>query len=274
MKGEDSSNRIAWRLNGVTKEYDGKRVLGPVNLELVEGQKTAIIGPSGAGKTTLLRLLAVETEPTSGTIECEGKPIDSFSRNRKYLEVGLMHQQLDLVPQLSARKNIEAGHSGRWSIFRTLASLLLPVHDNASHDVAEAIGIAEYLNDRTSVLSGGQQQRVALCRLLVQSPKLHLADEPVSSLDPVLTDKVLKILCGIHELPGCHVNSVVANLHSPDLAIKHFDRIIGLHDGTIRFDKPATQVTEDDVEFTYEDESDIPRVVDPSPNFKSNWGRH
>jgi phosphonate transport system ATP-binding protein len=248
--------------------------LGPVNLELVEGQKTAIIGPSGAGKTTLLRLLAVETEPTSGTIECEGKPIDSFSRNRKYLEVGLMHQQLDLVPQLSARKNIEAGNSGRWSIFRTLASLLLPVHDNASHDVAEAIGIAEYLNDRTSVLSGGQQQRVALCRLLVQSPKLHLADEPVSSLDPVLTDKVLKILCGIHELPGCHVNSVVANLHSPDLAIKHFDRIIGLHDGTIRFDKPATQVTEDDVEFTYEDESDIPRVVDPSPNIKSNWGRH
>ncbi len=222
-----------------------------MNLHIRHGEKVGIIGSSGAGKTTLLRLIAGEIEPSSGSIELDDRQLQSMSSTERFDMVGLMHQQLDLVPQLSARKNIEAGNSGRWSLLRTLIGLLLPVHDLRSTEIAEHLNITDHLDERTSRLSGGQQQRVALGRLMAQNPELMLLDEPVSSVDPALAERILEILCTVGPSSKSSTASVIASLHNPDLAARFFDRIIGMSRGVIVFDKPAPDVSSADIETVY-----------------------
>jgi phosphonate transport system ATP-binding protein len=248
-------------------------VLGPIDLEVTEGEKVAIIGPSGAGKSTLLKLIAGEIEATSGSVEVASTPVSSIPRRRRSREVGLMHQHFDLIPQLTARKNIEAGNSGRWSTFRTLVSLLLPVHDDRSEDFARSLEISDQLDVRTSLLSGGQQQRVAFARLLTQSPNLYLADEPVASLDPALADTVAMMLCGKSQPSSLPINTVIANLHSPELAIRHFDRVIGLAKGHIKFDKAASAVNDQDTASVYETQGRDSPVSEHQAMMSSTWGR-
>lgn len=264
---------FACRVSGLTKVYGKRQVLGPIDLEVTEGEKIAIIGPSGSGKSTFLKLVVGEIEATSGSVEIASKPLMSIPLKRRSREVGLMHQYFDLIPQLTARKNIEAGNSGRWSTFRTLASLLLPIHDNRSEDFARSLEISDQLDVRTSLLSGGQQQRVAFARLLTQSPNLYLADEPVASLDPALADKVAMMLCGISELPSGSINTVLANLHSPELAVRHFDRVIGLVEGQIKFDKASSEVTDQDTEYVYEGVADNSPMSEHQTMPTSTWGR-
>ena len=273
MNSNSTHPTFACRVSGVTKVYGQRQVLGPIDLEVAEGEKIAIIGPSGAGKSTLLKLVVGEIEATSGSVEIASTPLMSIPLKRRSTEVGLMHQHFDLIPQLTARKNIEAGNSGRWSTFRTLASLLLPIHDNRSEDFARSLEISDQLDVRTSLLSGGQQQRVALARLLTQSPNLYLADEPVASLDPALADKVAMLLCGKSELPGEPLNTVMANLHSPELAVRHFDRVIGLANGQIKFDKASSEVSDQDTAYVYESVADNSPVSEHQTMPTSTWGR-
>lgn len=261
------------RLIGVTKYYGDHRVLGPIELEIREGEKIAIIGSSGAGKTTLLKLLAGEAEASTGTVELDSRSIGSIPSRKRSKHVGLMHQQFDLVPQLSARRNIEIGNSGRWSLLRTIAGLALPIQDVRSADVAEKLAIDNVLDERTSRLSGGQQQRVAMARLIVQSPNLLLADEPVSSLDPALAEKSVQVLCNELTEGETGQRAIVVNLHTPSLAVQHFDRIIGLAEGQIKFDKPSESVTDTDLSAVYSRSDDEPELSDDVINSESNWGR-
>lgn len=273
MNSKPPTSVDIYRLWDVSKNYGDRHALGPVSLEFPAGEKTAIIGPSGAGKTTLLRLIAGEATPSRGVIELRGTNLESIDRTRRYREVGFMHQRLDLVPQLSARKNIESGNSGRWSIFRTIASLILPVTDVRSEQIGQFLGLEDHLDERTSRLSGGQQQRVALARLLVQAPALYLADEPASSLDPTITDLVLQTLCG--ELPDeeARGSTVIANIHSPELATRYFDRVIGLNRGVVVFDKPANQLTQTDTTYVYEGEDTDSSGTNGTAEPVFNWGR-
>ncbi len=273
MNNKPPASVDTYRLWDVSKNFGDRHALGPVTLEFPGGEKTAIIGPSGAGKTTLLRLIAGEITPSQGTIELRGANLESIDRTRRYREVGFMHQQLDLVPQLSARKNIEAGNSGRWSIFRTIASLILPVADVRSEQIGKFLGLEGHLDERTSRLSGGQQQRVALARLLVQAPALYLADEPASSLDPGLTDIALQTLCGVLLDKETAGSTVIANIHSPELATRHFDRVIGLNRGVVVFDKPANQVTQTDTAYVYDGEDTDSSGTNGTAEPAFNWGR-
>jgi phosphonate transport system ATP-binding protein len=273
MKPKSPSVAVACRVSGLTKVYGKRQVLGPIDLEINEGEKIAIIGPSGAGKSTFLKLIVGEIEATSGSIEIAYTPLMSIPLRRRSREIGLMHQHFDLIPQLTARKNIEAGNSGRWSTLRTLASLLLPIHDNRSEDFARSLEISNQLDVRTSLLSGGQQQRVAFARLLTQSPNLYLADEPVASLDPALADKVAMMLCGKSEFPGEPINTVLANLHSPELAVQHFDRVIGLAEGQIKFDKASSEVTDQDTAYVYETMAVNSSISGHQTTQTSTWGR-
>ena len=231
------------------------------------GEKIAIIGPSGSGKTTLLRVIAGMIEPSTGDIRLFGSELARMTRTARSRAVGMMPQSFDLVPRVSVQHNVEAGNLGNWSLARSVVGLLLPVRDLRSGEIIERVGLAEYASERVSRLSGGQQQRVALARLLAQDPALMLVDEPVSSLDPDLAERMLGLLSG---LVGASANStangsspggdgaanrssktLIGSLHTPELAMRFFDRVIGISAGRIVLDKPAREVATGDIRRVY-----------------------
>lgn len=242
--------------------YGDRTVAGPVSLRIASGEAVALVGPSGAGKTTLLRVLAGQVPPTGGRVLLAGTD-PALLRGRSALPslVGLVPQSLDLIPQLSVKHNVQAGALGRWGTVRALAALMLPVEYPPAREAVVRLGLAELYHQRAADLSGGEQQRVALARLLVQDPALVLADEPVASLDPALADDVLVLL---RDLARERDRALVASLHAPDLARRHFDRIIGLREGRIVFDLPPREVTGDVLDGLYRSHGEVSEEADES----------
>ena len=236
-------------LDEVTVAYGGRPAVGPLSLAVPTGQAVALVGPSGAGKTTVLRVLAGQVAPASGAVVLAGQDLARL-RGRRELPrlVGLLPQRFDLVPQLSVRHNAQAGALGRWGLLRSVAALLLPLEHPPAADAVRRVGLGERSATRVADLSGGEQQRVAIARLLVQDPAVLLADEPVASLDPARADQLLDLLRGMARDDG---RTLVASLHAPELARRHFDRVVGLRDGRVVFDLPPTQVTDDVLEGLY-----------------------
>ncbi|MBI4305081.1 MAG: ATP-binding cassette domain-containing protein [Chloroflexi bacterium] len=221
-----------------------------MTLEVQRGEQVCLLGPSGAGKTTLLRLMAGMVEPSSGGITVFGTPLQDIRRGPELASVvGMMQQQLDLVPQLAVRHNIEAGLLGRWSTWRAVAGLLLPVQSHAAASAARRVGLEDKFFTRVDRLSGGEQQRVALARLLVQDPAILLVDEPVASLDPELATDLLSLL---RDLTIETNKTLVASLHSPEFATNFFERVIGLRNGRIEFDLPSSKVSRRRLDALYQ----------------------
>lgn len=246
----------ACELDGVTVSYGAEVAVGPVSLRVEPGEAVALVGPSGAGKTTVLRVLAGTVRPAGGSVRLAGWDLDGL-RGRADLPrlVGMLPQGLDLVPQLSVKHNIQAGTLGRWGFARSLAALVLPLEHPPARAAARRLGVEPLFTRRVAELSGGEQQRVALARLLVQDPALVLADEPVASLDPARADDLLALLCEAARERG---RTLVASLHTPDFARRHFDRIVGLRDGRVTFDLPPAAVTAEVLERVY-------RLIGPVP---------
>jgi phosphonate transport system ATP-binding protein len=146
------------------------------------------------------------------------------------------------------RHNVQAGALGRWGLLRSAAALLLPLEHPPAREAVRRVGLSTVSATRVADLSGGEQQRVAIARLLVQDPAVLLADEPVASLDPARADQLLALLRGMADDDG---RTLVASLHAPELARRHFDRVVGLRDGRIVFDLPPAQVTDDVLEGLY-----------------------
>jgi phosphonate transport system ATP-binding protein len=163
--------------------------------------------------------------------------------------VGIVAQQFDLVPTLSALQNVLAGRLGVWGFWRSLVSLVAPRDRSIALASLERVGVANMAYRRAGRLSGGEQQRVAIARLLVQDPAVILADEPVSSLDPARAEDVLSLLVGIARESG---KTLIASMHAVDLAVLHFDRLIGVRNGQVRFDVLAGQVQQADLAELYE----------------------
>ncbi|MEX0761095.1 MAG: ATP-binding cassette domain-containing protein [Dehalococcoidia bacterium] len=239
----------AYQARDLSKVYSGTRALQGVTLTVDRGETVALVGPSGAGKTTLLRLMAGMLPPSGGQIHVLGRPLGRLRPGKELTGlVGMMQQRLDLVPQLSVRNNVEAGLLGRWSLLRSLAGLVLPVEHPGARAAIERVGLGAKRHDRVARLSGGEQQRVALARVLVQDPAVILADEPVASLDPALAEDLLTLLTDIAKESG---RTVIASLHSPDLARRHFARVVGLRDGAVAFDVSARDLTDSLLESVY-----------------------
>ncbi len=238
-----------FQLNGVGKSYGMTAALAPLSLTIEQGETIALVGPSGAGKTTLLNILAGLIKPDTGQVKIEGYPPAALppgpKRSRK---VGIMHQQFDLIEQLPVIHNVLAGRLGEWSFFRSLFSLLVPQDVQLARAALSRVGIADKIHLRTSRLSGGEKQRVALARLSVQDPKAFLADEPVSSLDPVRAEDLLVMLT---RLAIEENKTLVASLHSPELALRYFSRIIALRNGNIYFDRSASQINSEELAGLY-----------------------
>ena len=233
------STRDAWV--GAGRE---RPALRGVTLRINAGERVAVIGPSGAGKTTLLRLLGADLHPDRGSVDCGGAtPASLEPRELRGLRqrIGFVAQDPALVPTLRASQNVLAGALGARGPWGALRLLLAPRKEDVlqAHALLSALGIGELLFQRTNTLSGGEAQRVAIARALFQAPQALLLDEPVAALDEERAREVTRWLL---ERAGAQGTTLVASLHHTDLALGHFDRVIGLRAGAVVLDAPAERV--------------------------------
>lgn len=252
----------------IGKSYSATPVLKNITLQVSRGEKVAFLGPSGAGKTTLLKILSGSLSASKGSLSIEQHPIDSL--DRKLLQtiksrIAFIHQDFGLTPNLSVLQNIACGRLGKTGFWRGVRSVLLPTRTETEeiYQLLKQLGIADTLFKPAAKLSGGEYQRVAIGRALYQEPGILFADEPVSNLDPERAQTLLReltTLCDTRELTLC------VSLHNLGLAKQFFDRLIGLREGEIAFDKPAAQLTPKDVADLY--------AIEPLAQSKTSSNQH
>jgi phosphonate transport system ATP-binding protein len=233
------------RVRGLHKQYPGGTVaLDGVDLDIAEGELVALIGPSGAGKSTLLRCLNGFVAPTRGEVRVGGATVTGATGERLRLiraGIGFIFQQFNLQRRLSVLENVLIGGLARTPRLRSLLGLF-PASDVVRARAALArVGLGGLDERRVDTLSGGQQQRVAIARVLVQEPRVILADEPMASLDPALSESVLALLQRISDEDGI---TVVTSLHVLDLARRYSRRVIGLRAGGVAYDGSPESLTE------------------------------
>lgn len=224
--------------------YGARRVLDDVSVSVAPGERLAIIGPSGAGKTTLFRLIAGLVKPNDGQVLTLGRDTSRLSGKRLRglrREVGFLHQQDNLIPQLRVVHNVLMGRLGYWLLPRALCSLLWPQQIDLASAALDRVELADRLWSLPDELSGGQQQRVAVARLIVQQPRLILADEPVSALDLRLGQEIIGLLC---ELAQQHGTTLLINLHTLDLLQGNFDRVVALRDGRVFWQGAPAEISQ------------------------------
>ncbi|MDO9747729.1 phosphonate ABC transporter ATP-binding protein [Glaesserella parasuis] len=232
-----------------TKHFGKQAVLDDICLTIRSGEIVALVGPSGSGKSTLMNSIMRAVPLTSGEIWLENRNIQDYQDNKQFAQqVGMLHQQYDLVKQLEVIHNVLAGRLNRWGFWRSLFSLVKPQEKQIAEQALAAVGLLDKIDQPTAELSGGEQQRVAIARLLVQNPKLILADEPVSALDPVNAQNVLALLTGLVREQG---KTLIASMHSVEYAKAYFDRMIGIKQGKIVFDLQTEQVTQEQLNVLY-----------------------
>jgi phosphonate transport system ATP-binding protein len=226
--------------------------LEDINFKVYPGEQVALVGPSGAGKSTLIRLLNGTLFPTLGEVWVLGRELERLkARELRQIQgkIGTIYQQFHLVDTLRVIHNVNAGHLGSWGFGKSLLSLVRPMELDTAYEALEQVGIPEKLYERTDRLSGGQQQRVAIARVLVQNPEAILADEPISNLDPELSKEIMDLLLDLSRRSG---KTLVSSLHAIEFALSHYERIIGIREGSLLFDCPAEQVTTEMIKFLYQ----------------------
>ncbi len=242
-----------FQLEGVGLTLGGSAVLEGVELSIAAGDVLAVIGPSGAGKTSLLRLLNRTVRPSLGTVSMDGRDLASLDGpglRRTRSEVGFVHQEHCLVPNLRVVQNVLAGRLGRFGLWGALRRLVWPgsLELEAVHALLERVGIADKLFERTSSLSGGERQRVALARALFQEPRALVADEPVAALDPARSRSIIELLGRVAREEGL---TLVCGMHDLTLAREYFPRCVGLRQGRVVFDGPTAQIASASFEDLY-----------------------
>ena len=246
----ESKERPAVSLNSVHKRYGTTDALIDINLSVKPGEVVALVGPSGSGKPTLLNTICGLTIPDSGEISISGQSLTNI-KHRKTLAtlVGIVSQQYGLIPTLPVVQNVLAGKLGSWTNLKSVLSLIWPQDRKQAASILSSLGLDEKINERTSHLSGGEQQRVAVARVLIQSPDVVLADEPVASLDPALAESVMGLLSRITEVDH---KTLILSSHSPYLIQTYCSRIIGIRQGRILFDMPVSEINDDIFHDLYE----------------------
>lgn len=192
-----------------------------LNFDVQQGELAVILGPSGAGKSTILNILGGMDSPTSGQILIDGVDIATFSERQltayRRTDVGFVFQFYNLVPNLTAKENVE------------LASAVAPDALDPT-EVLQEVGLAARMDNFPAQLSGGEQQRVAIARALAKNPKLVLADEPTGALDYETGKQVLKLLQDVSRKRGQTVLIITHNAAIAPMA----DRVIRINDAKVR----------------------------------------
>ena len=233
------------RIKNLKKKFKDTVAINKVNLEIEEGKITGIIGRSGSGKSTLLRMINRLIEPTEGTIEYNETIITDIKGKalRKWRsECAMIFQQFNLVDRLDVLTNVLIGSLGRNYNFLNLFGYFSKEEKINALRNLDRFELIEKSLQRSGTLSGGQQQRVAIARALMQKPKILLADEPISSLDPKNSKRVMDDMLKINREDGI---TIICNLHSLEIAKKYCDRLIGLSRGEVVFDGKPNDLTAD-----------------------------
>ena len=231
------------KIKNLKKKFKDISAVNDINLEIKEGKIIGIIGRSGAGKSTLLRMINRLIDPSEGSIEFNDINITSLKGRslRKWRsECAMIFQQFNLVERLDVLTNVLIGSLGRnYRLLNLIGIFSKEEKINALRNL-DRFDLSEKALQKAGTLSGGQQQRVAIARALMQKPKILLADEPISSLDPKNAKRVMDDMMKINREDGI---TVICNLHSLDVAKKYCDRLIGLSDGKVVFDGAPDDLT-------------------------------
>jgi len=216
-------------LRGITKVYPlGKtsvHALRGVDLTIERGEIVAVMGPSGSGKSTLMHILGALDTPTGGVALLDGQPLHELSEHQlatlRGRKVGFVFQTFNLIPTLSAQRNVEL----------PMIFLGAPKRKRAARarELLIKVGLADRVHHRPNELSGGERQRVAIARALANDPEIILADEPTGNLDSETGATILSLLKSLSTADG---KTVVLVTHDPDAA--HIaDRIVRMRDGRV-----------------------------------------
>ncbi len=236
----------------VSKTYpNGVQGLTDINLTIGQGEFVAIIGLSGAGKSTLLRSINKLVPITEGDIRVNEQSVTKANKKELRLirrQIGLISQQFNLVKRSTVQKNVLSGRLGYYSTWRSILGIFTKEDYQQTQTALASVGLSDKLQTRSDQLSGGQQQRVLIARALVQQAPIILADEPVASLDPITTEKVMHDLQQINQTMA---KTIVINLHSVPLARTYATRVIALKAGKIVFDGSPEVLTDERLEQIY-----------------------
>ncbi|MBL4712612.1 MAG: ATP-binding cassette domain-containing protein [Gammaproteobacteria bacterium] len=216
---------FSFELKSANLCYKNVDVLTNINLSIGAGEHVALLGKSGAGKSTLLHAL--------------------YQQQRSYC--ALVPQNVALVEALNVFHNVFMGRLNQYNTFYNLLNLFWPQQDklNDIQQLVRPLGLHDLLFSRTGELSGGQKQRVAIARALYQNNQVLLGDEPISALDTTQARHIMKILHDQHD-------TVILAMHDVEMALCFANRIIGIKNGSIVIDQPATSVSLADLQFLYE----------------------
>ena len=227
-------------IDNLKKTFEsGTKALSGVNLKVQKGEFLSILGPSGSGKTTLLRSINGLESIENGEIFFDKKKIDETYLPEVQKKTGMIFQDFNLVNNLSVINNVLTGLLNSSSKFLSMFYLFTKEQKLEALKALETVGLLNKAYKRVDELSGGQRQRVGIARAIIKKPLLLLADEPVASLDPKAANLVMSLLKKINKEFNI---TVICNLHQVDLATKYSDRIVGLLDGEIKLDKPASNI--------------------------------
>lgn len=240
-------NQVVLRAQNLRRTYGAHQALRDVSLEVRRGERVALLGASGSGKSTLIRCLCgLETsDPGSGRIEAFGQLLQEMGRNSREIRalrrrIGVIFQQFNLVGRLGVMSNVLTGLAAEAPLWRALSGRYTLAQQVRALEALEAIGLAPQAFQRASTLSGGQQQRAAIARVLVQGSELVLADEPVASLDPQSTQRVMEELTALNREAGM---TLIVSLHHVVLAQRYCERVVALRDGALVYDGPSAALT-------------------------------
>ncbi|CAJ6268549.1 phosphonates transport ATP-binding protein PhnC [Burkholderia pseudomallei] len=234
----------AIRIERLSKTFpNGRKGLEDIDLAIAPGEMVALIGASGSGKSTLLRQIASfsSSDARPSRIDIFGRSIQRDGRiardvRRMRRDIGFVFQQFNLVDRLSVETNVLIGALARVPMWRRLAGRF----------------------SRAANLSGGQQQRAALARALVQRARIILADEPIASLDPAASRRVMEML---RALNANHRLTVLVSLHQIDVALRFCPRVVALRAGRIVYDGPSAALTRERLHALYGDDAHLPFAV-------------
>ena len=217
-----------FEMRGINKDYivggEAVHILKNIDLTLEEGEFLSVLGPSGSGKSTLMNIIGCLDTPTSGRYVLRGREVEELDETElaavRSHEIGFIFQNSQLLPRLSARKNVE--------LPLIYAGVTPRLRKRMAAEMLERVGLSDRMDHMPNQLSGGQQQRVAIARALVGNPSILLADEPTGALDQKTGRQIMQLF---RELNGEH-RTIIMITHDMNIAA-NARRIVRIIDGEI-----------------------------------------
>ena len=211
----------------ITKKFGDFVANDKINLQLRKGEIHALLGENGAGKSTLMNMLGCLDVPTSGNYYLNGKDVSNMTDDElsdvRNVEIGFIFQGFNLIPNLTAKENVELP-----LIYRGVSK---KEREDLAVESLKAVGLEHRMDHKPSEMSGGQQQRVAIARAIAARPPVILADEPTGNLDSRSTQEIMEVLKELHRSG----RTVILITHDDEIAAQ-VNRVIRIKDGKVEAD--------------------------------------